>query len=135
MVLVTVYNGGSIVTSLSHIRLELAREKGHPEGDRGHGYNLYVPLDAGGRIDAAAFLKARALCHAVRFRPGQPDARAQLRHGRGNHWYLDYPDQPGEDDEEGFRFGDERFVVGEYVSIREDDAQQHTFRVVSVTPV
>jgi hypothetical protein len=120
------------LSTLSHIRLELAREKGHPEGDAGHGYHLYVPLAADGRIDVAAFAESKILCHAVRFRPGEPDARAQLRHGRGNHWYLDYREVPGEDDEEGFRFGDEQFVVGEYVSIREDDGLQHTFRVVAV---
>jgi hypothetical protein len=120
------------LSTLSHIRLELAREKGHPAGDAGHGYHLYVPLAPDGRIDVAAFRESKILCHAVRFRPDQPDARAQLRHGRGNHWYLDYPEEPGEDDEEGFRFGDEQFVVGEYVSIREDDGVQHTFRVVGV---
>lgn len=122
------------MSTLSHIRLELAREKGYPAGDAGHGYHLYVPLTADGRIDVAVFRDSKPFCHAVRFRPGELDARAQLRHGRGNHWYLDYPEMVGEDDEEGFRFGDEHFVVGEYVSIREDDDQQHTFRVVAVDP-
>jgi hypothetical protein len=38
------------------------------------------------------------------------------------------------DDEVGFKLGAERFVPGEYISIREDDGKTHTFRVVSIQP-
>ena len=37
------------MAAMSHITLELAREPGHPHGDRGHGYHLYLPLTADGR--------------------------------------------------------------------------------------
>ena len=33
------------------VRLELAREKGHPEGDAGIGYTLLAPLNADGSLD------------------------------------------------------------------------------------
>jgi hypothetical protein len=36
------------------------------------------------------------------------------------------------EEEEGFRFGDHAFRVGEYVSVREEDGELLTFRVVSV---
>jgi len=120
---------------ISHIILELAREPGHPLGDRDHAYHLYVPLDGEGRIDAAGWRKDRALCRVRRFRPGEPEVRGQVLHGPGGRWTFDYSDTSARDDEAGFRFGDERFVPGEYVSIKEDDGQMHTFQVVSVKPL
>ena len=45
------------MTQLPHgfrqIRMELAREKGHPDGARNHGYSFVAPLDSAGRLDAA----------------------------------------------------------------------------------
>lgn len=120
---------------ISHITLELAREPGHPQGDREHAYHLYVPLDGDGRIDPAAWRKERELCRVRRFRPGEPEARGQIVHGPGGRWIFDYADDTTQDDEAGFRFGDERFVPGEYVSIREDDGVMHTFQVISVKPL
>jgi len=118
-----------------HVRLELAREKGHPAGDRGHGYDIVVPLTADGLIDAEAFRTQRDLCRVRRFRPGEADAVGKLRRGSGGRWYIDYDKQRQDDDEAGFRFGEERFVQGEYVSIREDDGEMHTFQVMSVREV
>ncbi|HEY0919295.1 hypothetical protein [Devosia sp.] len=120
---------------ISHIILELAREPGHPHGDRSHAYHLYVPLDEAGRIDAEGWRRERALCRVRRFRPGEAEARGQIVHGPGGRWTFDYMEETSRDDEVGFRFGDERFVVGEYVSIREDDGDVHTFQVVQVKPV
>ena len=37
------------------------------------------------------------------------------------------------DDEAGYRLGDRAFAPGEYVSIRDDDGELHTFTVVTVT--
>ena len=34
------------------VRLRLAREHGHPQGSQEHGYDLVMPLDDAGRIDA-----------------------------------------------------------------------------------
>jgi hypothetical protein len=38
--------------SFRRIRLELAREKGHPQGSARIGYTFVAPLDANGKIDA-----------------------------------------------------------------------------------
>lgn len=119
---------------VSHIVLELAREPGHPAGDARHAYHLDVPLDTDGRIDAAGWRQQRDLYQVRRLRPGEAEARGAILHGPGGRWTFDYTDESSRDDETGFRFGDERFVVGEYVSIREDDGKMHTFRVVSVEP-
>lgn len=51
------------------------------------------------------------------FRPGYDDDQlGKLVQSRAGNWLFDY--RPGEeDDEKGFRFGEERFVVGEHFSI------------------
>ena len=54
-----------------NIRLLLAREKGHPEGDRQEGYDVLLPLTAEGRLDAAEWKSHRALCRVRRFRTGE----------------------------------------------------------------
>ena len=121
--------------SLRHVRLLLARESGHPDGDSAHGYDLVLPLGEGGRLDAEEFKRVRDLCRVRRFRPGENDAIGKIVHGPGGLWKFDYADADTSDDEAGFRFGDERFVTGEYVSVREDDGEMHTFVVVQVNGV
>jgi len=118
-------------TTLRKIHLELAREPGHPEGEASHGYDLLAPLDAAGQLDAAAWKQDRDACRVRRFRRDEQDQVGRLGRRPGGSWFFDYG-QGDEDDESGFRFGSERFVPGEYVSIREHDGRMHTFRVVSV---
>jgi hypothetical protein len=54
-------------------------------------------------------------------------------HGPGGHWFFDYPGTAP--DEAGFRLETERFVLGEYVSIREDDGRLHPFQIASIKPL
>ena len=115
------------------IRLELAREPGHPAGSRRHGYVFVAPLDESGRIDAKLWKQNRDDCRVVRFRPNDEDI-GHLIHRPGGSWAFHYDIDGDEDDEVGFRFDDEKFVIGEYVSIREEETM-HTFRVTSVEPV
>ncbi|MFG1346793.1 hypothetical protein V5F59_18035 [Xanthobacter autotrophicus DSM 431] len=113
------------------IRMELAREKGHPEGARNHGYSFVAPLNADGRIDPAAWAKHREACRVVKFRPDEADEVGHLVRRPGGSWAFRYDISGTDDDEAGYRFGDERFQVGEYVSVHEED-ELHTFRVTSV---
>jgi hypothetical protein len=115
------------------IRLELAREAGHPVGSRQHGYRLVAPLDADGRIDPELWKAHRDACRVVRFRPDEDDDVGHLVR-TGNTWTFHYDIKGDEEDEAGYRFGDERFVLGEYVSIHEEGAL-HTFKVTSVEHV
>jgi len=115
------------------IRLELARERGHPAGSSRDGYEIIAPLNRDGHIDAKLWHAHREACGVTRFRANEDDEVGHLVH-RGNTWAFHY-DVAGEDDDEtGYRFGDERFVVGEYLSVQEDD-NQHTYRIVSVEHV
>jgi len=121
--------------NLRHIRLQLAREKNHPQGDLAHGYDIVAPLTPDGHIDAQTFKTCKDICRVRRFRPDDTDAIGKLRHGPGGRWYFDYDDTKSTDDEAGFRFSEEKFDLGEYVSIQEDDGIFHTFTVTKVEPV
>ncbi len=118
--------------SFRHIHLELAREEGHPDGDRSHGYDILAPLTDDGHIDADTFRAQHDKCRVRRFRPDEDDAVGVLKRNRRGDWYFDYDPADDSDDETGFRFGEERFVPGEYVSIKEDDGEMHTFQVMQV---
>ena len=120
------------MTAISHIVLELAREKGHPLGDRNHGYHLYLPLDDAGRIDKGAFPNVRQYCRVRRFRPNEDEAHGRIVHGPGGHWRFEYDMGDRTIAESGHKLEDECFVPGEYVSVRESDGAVHTFQVISV---
>jgi hypothetical protein len=122
------------MTTISRIVLELAREAEHPFGDSTHGYELHLPLTPSGQIDPAAWRKHRDFCRVRKFRSGADELRGRILHGPGGRWSFDYDDASGRDDEHGFRLKDERFVPGEYISIRESDGKMRTFQVVSVRP-
>ena len=119
----------SLPRQFREIRLELAREAGHPEGSRQHGYRLIAPLDAEGRIDACLWKLHRDTCRVVRFRPDEEDEIGHLLH-RGAHWAFHYDIKGKDGVEAGYRFADERFLLGEYVSIHEAEGLR-TFRVTS----
>jgi hypothetical protein len=111
------------------IRLELAREPQHPVGSHRHGYVFVAPLDAAGRLDPGLWKEHRDECRVVRFRPNDEDV-GHLIHRPGG-WAFHYDVDGDEADEAGFRFADERFAPGEYVSIKEG-REIRTFRVSSI---
>src|SRR4051812_40889987 len=112
--------------NLFRIVMELAREPGHPEGDRADRYVLIAPLDDDGQLDGKAWKSVRERCRVLRENPGKAAQIGHLVHGPGGRWTIEYPDRP---DEAGFRFETEHFIPGEYVSVVRDDAP-HVFQVV-----
>ena len=122
---------GPLPRSFRRVRLELAREPGHPEGSALNGYELMVPLDNNAHIDGAVWREHKASCRVVRFRTGEDDEIGHLIRRPGGAWAFHYDIEGIDEDETGYHFQAERFEVGEYVSVQEDE-KQHTFRVVSV---
>ncbi|MCG7506060.1 hypothetical protein [Mesorhizobium retamae] len=124
----------TLVTDLTprfrHVRLLLAREKGHPGGDQNAGYDLLVPLDEEGQLDPHEWKTHQALCRVRRFNGDGETRVGHLRRKPGGQWYFDY-EAGDQDDEIGFRLGEERFVTGEYVSIGRKNAL-HTYQVARV---
>ena len=116
---------------LRKVRLELARCHEFPEGSRGHGYELNLPLTSGGKLDHHGFEKNRPQAGFRRFWGDEDERHGVLLHRRQG-WQLSFIGG-GEADEVIFRGDDHRFSVGEYVSIREHDGETRTFRVAAVT--
>jgi hypothetical protein len=123
---------------LKRIRLNLARSKAFPAGSAHHGYEFVAPLDASGHIDIDLWRKHRDHCGVRRFW-GDEEEHGRLVHRSGGsehtRWVFDYDDATEDDDEAGYRFGSHAFRPGEYVSIRDEDGEMHTFQVVSVESV
>ena len=118
-----------LTPNFRHVRLLLAREKGHPAGDREEGYDLLAPLDSDGRLDAVEWKSHQAACRVRSFHPGG-ERIGRLRRKPGGQWYFDYV-EGDRDDEIGFHLGEERFMTGEYVSIGRPGAM-HTYQVARV---
>jgi hypothetical protein len=121
-------------SAFREIRLELARERQFPNGNSAYGYVIVAPLDRDAKIDADLWKKHREACRVARFRPTRDDALGHLVHRPGGSWAFHYDVAGNEDDESGYHFQDERFQIGEYVSIHENDAM-HTYVVASVQPL
>ncbi len=119
---------------LKKIRLELARDREHPEGSNRHGYEFVGPLDETGHLDPVLWKKHRERCRVRRFWPNEADGTGHLVRKPGGHWAFHYDIHGDADgDEGGFRLGNHKFAPGEYVSIREhEDDVLRTFRVVRV---
>ena len=123
---------------LHRVRLELARSRDVPEGSSRHGYEITAPLDATGLLDAHEWRSKRTRCLVRRFWAGEPDRNGRLIHRAGGPggatWLIDYNEDTTEDDETGYRLGAHRFQAGEYVSIKDEDGELHTFKVAQVRP-
>jgi len=114
------------------VRLELARGPGFPEGSTRRGYEFVLPLLPDGRLDRHAFGEAPELCTVHRFWEGQGDFVGELVHLDGN-WAFSYA--PGKaDDEPIVHFAHHVYRSGEYLTIREPNGDEHTFRIVQVAP-
>lgn len=119
-----------LTPNFRNVRLLLAREKNHPGGEQDVGYDLLIPLDSEGRIDAAGWKKHQAVCRIRKFSGNTEDRIGSLRRKPGGQWFFDYA-EGDKDDEIGFRLGEERFSVGEYVSVGRKGAM-HTYQVARV---
>ena len=126
--------GSSLPHGFRKIRLELARERGHPEGDSHNAYILIAPLDQASRIDPETWKGYREASRVVRQRTGEPDSSGHLIRTRNGAWTFHYDAHGGKADETGYRFADEKFAIGEYVSVIED-GKAHAYKVVSVEPL
>jgi hypothetical protein len=76
----------SLPAQFRQIRIELAREPGHPEGDTGVAYVFIAPLKADDRIDPTLWREHREACRIARLRPDRPDDHGHLVHRPGGGW-------------------------------------------------
>ncbi len=123
------------LSELKRIRLNLARTKEHPNGSNRHGYEFVAPLTQDGEIDPVNWKAERDKCRVRRFWGDEQHDIGHLVHRPGGSWAFRYDIDGDEDDEAGYRFAAHPFRPGEYVSIRDDDGEMHTFQVVTVQPI
>jgi len=123
------------MSKLQRVTLHAARSKAYPDGSIRHGYSFVAPLTGEGKIDAEAWKAHRGECIVRRFWGDEPEMRGLLVHRPGGHkgssWLFELGDELDEE-EPGFRFADHAFSAGEYVSLREQDGDLVTFKVISV---
>jgi len=124
----------SLPRAFRYIRLERARDHGHPDGDGKIVYILIAPLDDNSRIDPKIWREHKEACRVVRRRPDGEDNLGHLVHGPGGSWQFHYDVAGTTPDEAGYHFDDEKFEPGEYLSIREADGV-NVYRVISVLPL
>jgi hypothetical protein len=74
----------------------------------------------------------RDACRVARQRPNEEDRLGHLVYHASGAWRFHYDDEANLADEAGYHFADERFIVGEYVSINER-GKMHTYRVTTVS--
>jgi hypothetical protein len=122
----------SLPSQFRQIRLVLAREPGHPEGDAAVAYVIVAPLDPSDRIDTGLWRAHRDACRVARLRPNEDDALGHLIHRKDGGWAFHYDSGDAVPDEVGVHLADERFVPGEYVAIQEG-GKTHTYRVSVVS--
>ena len=122
----------SLPAQFRQIRIALARELGHPDGDAEVAYIMVAPLDLNDRIDPKLWREHRDACRVARQRPNKQDKYGHLVHRPGGGWAFHYDGENPLPDEAGYHFADERFVVGEYVSLNEG-GKMHTYRVTTVS--
>ncbi len=123
--------------ALKHVRLELARDKDYPQGSGRCGYEFNAPLGEDSKLDRKVLGQApqRSALSLVSGKASKPEYGHLVRKP-GGAWAFHYDVFGDEDDDEtGYRFGDEKFVPGEYVSIREHDDKMRTFKVAWVKDV
>ena len=115
---------------ISHVELELAREPAHPFGDRGHAYDLYLPLLDDGRIDAVRAKCCDGHCRFRCRRPGQCEVRGALRLEAADKLTLEAA---------GAGTGELRlpsidgsFRPGELLSIADANGKTHLFQILSI---
>ena len=131
---------GGHLTSLPHtfkrIRLNLARSKEFPEGSDRRGYEFVAPLDDKGHIDINLWqgsANIAAYAGSGKVRTTRSASWCTSRAGPSTRAGCSTTTRPPtDDDESGYRFGAHAFRPGEYVSIRNDDGETHTYPVVSV---
>ena len=70
------------------IRIVLAREPGHPDGDDEVAYIFVAPVDNEGRIDPKLWQSHSEACRIARQRPNEADQLGNLVHQAGGAWWV-----------------------------------------------
>ncbi len=118
--------------TLVRVRLELAREPDHPVGSPLNGYEFIAPVDKRSMLDVEEWRERRKDCTVRRVWEDEDDLHGHLTHN-GDHWKFHYDGTDPDEDEPIFKLSTHALLPQDYLSITEQDGEQHTFRIVHVT--
>lgn len=112
------------------IRLELARNADHPDGNAADAYELHAALTPDGKVDFAH--SDTQLMTFARFLPGQDIVHGQLVKTDSGSWAFSY--EAGDDDDERIvGLEHHELIAGNYLTVIQEDHHEHVYRVTSVT--
>ena len=112
------------------VRLELARNADNPDGNPGDAYELHTVLSADGKIDFAH--TDTQLMTFARFLPGQDVVHGQLVRTDSGSWAFSY--EAGDDDDERIvGLEHHELVLGNYLTVIQDDQHEHVYRVAAIS--
>lgn len=117
--------------SLFHVRMELARGPGAPEGNANEGYEFIVPLTADKKVDAAAWRLHKDRCTVIRFAPDDDEYHGHLAHV-GQGWKFRYETKEFDEEEPLAHLERHTLAEGEYLTVTGYDEETRTFRIVWV---
>lgn len=117
--------------SLMHVRLELAREDGFPDGSSHHGYEFNVPIDEDGHLDLEKWRERREDCTVKRFWGDEEDLHGHITHN-GSYWKFHYVGSDAEEGEAIYKLSTHPLLKDDYLSVTEQDGVQRTFKIVDV---
>lgn len=120
---------------MPRVTLVLAGGPGFPQGSTEHRYEMDVALDAAGNLDPDAWLADPDPWPARRVWPREPEWTGDVQHDPVTGWSLRFFPVPGEAGDapphDVIRAAG-KVRPGEYLTIREPDGREYSFRVVSV---
>lgn len=121
---------------LTRVILRLGRNPaaGYPDGSDEYGYVIQAPLDGDGKLDAELWRQKREHCTVRRFHPHEAPSDGWLRH-RGLNWYFWYDEGDEGPEEPLLKLNTHELRAGEYVTLREGDGDEMTFRVTEATRI
>ncbi|WP_431272068.1 hypothetical protein [Dankookia sp. P2] len=118
------------------VTLVVAAGPGFPQGSPGHRYEIAVPLTPGGQLDAEAWLADPKPWRARRIWPGGPARDGDMLFDPDTEsWSIRLFPAPGEATDAPLHAAIRnagQLRPGEYVTIREPDGTEVSYRVVSV---
>ncbi|MBY0332120.1 MAG: hypothetical protein K2X49_15785 [Acetobacteraceae bacterium] len=117
---------------MPRVTLVLAGGPGFPGGSEAHRYEMEAALDANGGLDVAAWHEDPRPWPARRYRPGGQVRTGDVQHDAETGWSLRFDSTPEARELTEPLISAGVLRPGEYVTLRDEDGRDYSYRVVGV---